>query len=125
MLNAGTSLSTKDWGGDDQVERWNRILSVNLFGVLHGTQAFTERMIAQVSCLFTRALIPANFPRNRTQMLLSLSLALSRASLSLLATQLVSVPPASPAQLSTDLKLSQTTSPSQVRPVSPSAERVS
>lgn len=48
VLNAGTSQATKDWGGDDQIAAWNKILSVNLFGVLHGTQAFTERMVAQV-----------------------------------------------------------------------------
>ena len=46
-LNAGTSVPTKDWGGD--VQNWRKILDVNLYGVLHGTQAFCDRMIAQGS----------------------------------------------------------------------------
>ena len=43
--NAGVESSgMKPWDGP---EAWDRILSVNLMGVVHGVQAFTEAMISQ------------------------------------------------------------------------------
>jgi len=43
--NAGVESSgMKPWNGP---EAWNRILDVNLWGVVHGVQAFTEAMIPQ------------------------------------------------------------------------------
>ncbi|GAA5978782.1 hypothetical protein JCM5350_004819 [Sporobolomyces pararoseus] len=47
VLNAGTSVSSKSFGGD--LEPWNKLMSVNFGGVLNGTQAFVERMISQDS----------------------------------------------------------------------------
>jgi len=44
MNNAGTSRPTTCWGG---LEDWRRLFEVNLWGVVHGVQAFTESMIAQ------------------------------------------------------------------------------
>ncbi|GAA5957021.1 hypothetical protein JCM21900_001757 [Sporobolomyces salmonicolor] len=44
-LNAGISMPSKSFGGD--FEAWNKIMSVNFGGVLNGTQAFVERMVAQ------------------------------------------------------------------------------
>lgn len=45
MNNAGVESSgMKPWDGP---EAWDRILDVNLWGVVHGVQAFTEAMIPQ------------------------------------------------------------------------------
>jgi NAD(P)-dependent dehydrogenase (short-subunit alcohol dehydrogenase family) len=44
MNNAGTSPGGGPW---DHYERWQRVLSVNLWGVVNGVHAFTEAMIAQ------------------------------------------------------------------------------
>jgi len=46
MNNAGTN----DGGGPyENMKGWLRVLNVNLYGVIHGVQAFTEKMIAQNS----------------------------------------------------------------------------
>ncbi len=44
MNNAAIGHGSKSWGARD---RWAAILDVNLWGVIHGVQAFTERMLAQ------------------------------------------------------------------------------
>ncbi|GAA5837445.1 hypothetical protein JCM5353_007113 [Sporobolomyces roseus] len=47
VLNAGTSVSSKSFGGD--LEPWTKLMSVNFGGVLNGTQAFVDRMVSQDS----------------------------------------------------------------------------
>lgn len=44
MNNAGTSEKTGAWS---TLAQWQHLLGVNLWGVLHGVQAFTPAMIAQ------------------------------------------------------------------------------
>lgn len=44
MNNAGMSVPSSDWRG---IEDWRRTFEVNLWGILHGVQAFTAAMIAQ------------------------------------------------------------------------------
>ncbi|GAA5872922.1 hypothetical protein JCM8547_003265 [Rhodosporidiobolus lusitaniae] len=44
FLNAGIQLPSKSFGGD--VDAWTKTLAVNLMGVVHGQQAFVERMVA-------------------------------------------------------------------------------
>ena len=44
MNNAGIG---NGGGPFEHLERWQRVLAVNLWGVINGVQAFTERMIAQ------------------------------------------------------------------------------
>ncbi|GAA6010299.1 hypothetical protein JCM11491_006255 [Sporobolomyces phaffii] len=47
VLNAGTSVSSKSYGGD--LEPWTKLMAVNFGGVLNGTQAFVDRMVSQDS----------------------------------------------------------------------------
>ncbi len=42
MNNAGIARPTKAWEG---IENWRALIEVNLFGVVHGLQAFAPRMI--------------------------------------------------------------------------------
>jgi NAD(P)-dependent dehydrogenase (short-subunit alcohol dehydrogenase family) len=44
MNNAGISPPTQAW---DNLEHWERILSVNLWGVIHGMQVFVPKMLAR------------------------------------------------------------------------------
>ena len=44
MNNAGTSPGGGPW---DHYERWQRVISVNLWGVINGVHAFTQAMIDQ------------------------------------------------------------------------------
>ncbi|WP_437737441.1 SDR family NAD(P)-dependent oxidoreductase [Sorangium sp. So ce1335] len=44
MNNAGIGNGGKPWKDHD---RWRRLIEVNLWGVIHGVQAFTEAMLAQ------------------------------------------------------------------------------
>jgi NAD(P)-dependent dehydrogenase (short-subunit alcohol dehydrogenase family) len=44
MNNAGTAPGGGPW---EQIERWRRVLEVNLWGVINGLQAFTPSMLAQ------------------------------------------------------------------------------
>jgi NAD(P)-dependent dehydrogenase (short-subunit alcohol dehydrogenase family) len=44
MNNAGTAPGGGPW---DHYERWQRVLSVNLWGVINGVQTFTPPMLAQ------------------------------------------------------------------------------
>ncbi|WP_437615515.1 SDR family NAD(P)-dependent oxidoreductase [Sorangium sp. So ce834] len=44
MNNAGIGNGAKPW---KDVERWRRLIEVNLWGVIHGVHAFTEAMLAQ------------------------------------------------------------------------------
>ena len=44
MNNAGTGGGGKPW---ENLEGWRRVLEVNLWGVVHGLQVFTEGMIEQ------------------------------------------------------------------------------
>ena len=44
MNNAGTSPGGGPW---DHYERWQRVLNVNLWGVINGVQSFTQAMIDQ------------------------------------------------------------------------------
>jgi NAD(P)-dependent dehydrogenase (short-subunit alcohol dehydrogenase family) len=44
MNNAGTSPGGGPW---DRYERWQRVLNVNLWGVINGVQSFTQAMIDQ------------------------------------------------------------------------------
>ena len=44
MNNAGTSPGGGPW---DHYERWERVLSVNLWGVINGVHAFTQAIINQ------------------------------------------------------------------------------
>ena len=46
MNNAGTSPGGGPW---DHYERWQRVLNVNLWGVINGVQSFTQAMIDQHS----------------------------------------------------------------------------
>jgi len=46
MNNAGTSPGGGPW---DHYERWQRVLNVNLWGVINGVQSFTHAMIDQHS----------------------------------------------------------------------------
>ncbi|RYI79600.1 MAG: SDR family NAD(P)-dependent oxidoreductase, partial [Acetobacteraceae bacterium] len=44
MNNAGTAPGGGPW---DNIAGWQRVLGVNLWGVIHGLQVFTEAMLAQ------------------------------------------------------------------------------
>jgi NAD(P)-dependent dehydrogenase (short-subunit alcohol dehydrogenase family) len=44
MNNAGTSPGGGPW---DHIDRWRRVLEVNLWGVINGVQTFTPRMLEQ------------------------------------------------------------------------------
>ena len=44
MNNAGTAPGGGPW---DHIERWKRVLDVNLWGVIHGVQTFAPAMLAQ------------------------------------------------------------------------------
>src|SRR5262245_7358453 len=44
MNNAGTAPGGGPW---DHIERWRRVLEVNLWGVIHGVQTFVPAMLAQ------------------------------------------------------------------------------
>ena len=44
MNNAGTSPGGGPW---DHIDRWRRVLEVNLWGVIHGVQVFAPRMLEQ------------------------------------------------------------------------------
>lgn len=44
MNNAGTSPGGGPW---DHIDRWQRVLNVNLWGVINGVQTFTPRMLEQ------------------------------------------------------------------------------
>jgi NAD(P)-dependent dehydrogenase (short-subunit alcohol dehydrogenase family) len=44
MNNAGTSPGGGPW---DHIDRWRRVLEVNLWGVIHGVQVFAPRMLDQ------------------------------------------------------------------------------
>ena len=44
MNNAGTSQPSGAWSG---LAQWQHIINVNLWGIVHGVQAFTAAMIAQ------------------------------------------------------------------------------
>jgi NAD(P)-dependent dehydrogenase (short-subunit alcohol dehydrogenase family) len=44
MNNAGTAPGGGPW---DHIERWRRVLEVNLWGVIHGVQIFSPAMLAQ------------------------------------------------------------------------------
>jgi NAD(P)-dependent dehydrogenase (short-subunit alcohol dehydrogenase family) len=44
MNNAGTAPGGGPW---DHIDRWRKVLDVNLWGVIHGVQVFTPRMLAQ------------------------------------------------------------------------------
>jgi len=44
MNNAGTAPGGGPW---DHIDRWKRVLDVNLWGVINGVQSFTPRMLAQ------------------------------------------------------------------------------
>jgi len=46
MNNAGTAPGGGPW---DHYERWQRVLNVNLWGVINGVQTFTPAMLAQKS----------------------------------------------------------------------------
>jgi NAD(P)-dependent dehydrogenase (short-subunit alcohol dehydrogenase family) len=44
MNNAGTAPGGGPW---EHIDRWRRVLEVNLWGVIHGVQTFTPRMLEQ------------------------------------------------------------------------------
>jgi NAD(P)-dependent dehydrogenase (short-subunit alcohol dehydrogenase family) len=44
MNNAGTAPGGGPW---DHIDRWRRVLEVNLWGVIHGVQTFSPAMLAQ------------------------------------------------------------------------------
>jgi NAD(P)-dependent dehydrogenase (short-subunit alcohol dehydrogenase family) len=44
MNNAGTSPGGGPW---DHIDRWRRVLEVNLWGIINGVQSFTPRMLEQ------------------------------------------------------------------------------
>jgi NAD(P)-dependent dehydrogenase (short-subunit alcohol dehydrogenase family) len=44
MNNAGTAPGGGPW---DNIDRWRRVLEVNLWGVINGVQSFTPRMLEQ------------------------------------------------------------------------------
>lgn len=44
MNNAGTAPGGGPW---DHIERWRKVLEVNLWGVIHGVQTFAPSMLAQ------------------------------------------------------------------------------
>jgi NAD(P)-dependent dehydrogenase (short-subunit alcohol dehydrogenase family) len=44
MNNAGTAHGGGPW---EHIDRWRRVLEVNLWGVIHGVQFFTPRMLEQ------------------------------------------------------------------------------
>lgn len=44
MNNAGTAPGGGPW---DHIDRWRRVLEVNLWGVINGVQSFAPRMLAQ------------------------------------------------------------------------------
>ena len=44
MNNAGTAPGGGPW---DHIDRWRRVLEVNLWGAIHGVQVFTPRMLEQ------------------------------------------------------------------------------
>ena len=46
MNNAGTAPGGGPW---DHIDRWRRVLEVNLWGVIHGVQTFAPAMLAQKS----------------------------------------------------------------------------
>lgn len=49
VLNAGIQIPTKDFSHEPEANlaAWNKVLGVNAFGVLHGTQAFVDGMVKQ------------------------------------------------------------------------------
>ncbi|KZL06147.1 SDR family NAD(P)-dependent oxidoreductase [Pseudovibrio sp. Ad26] len=42
MNNAGIEIPSSSWG---EMENWRKLISVNLFGVIHGVHAFLPRMV--------------------------------------------------------------------------------
>lgn len=44
MNNAGTAPGGGPW---DHIDRWRKVLDVNLWGVIHGVQTFSPRMLGQ------------------------------------------------------------------------------
>ncbi|MFP6781140.1 MAG: SDR family NAD(P)-dependent oxidoreductase [Gammaproteobacteria bacterium] len=46
MNNAGTSQKTTSWG---ELDHWRHLIGVNMWGIIHGIQAFAETMIEQGS----------------------------------------------------------------------------
>ncbi len=46
MNNAGTSVPTSSWG---ELDNWRHLIDVNMWGILHGIQTFTQSMIDQGS----------------------------------------------------------------------------
>ena len=48
MNNAGTAPGGGPW---DHIDRWRRVLEVNLWGVINGVQSFTPRMLEQEHAL--------------------------------------------------------------------------
>jgi NAD(P)-dependent dehydrogenase (short-subunit alcohol dehydrogenase family) len=46
MNNAGTAPGGGPW---DHIDRWRRVLDVNLWGVINGVQSFTPHMLAQAT----------------------------------------------------------------------------
>ena len=51
MNNAGTAPGGGPW---EHIDRWRRVLEVNLWGVINGVQSFTPRMLAQGTRLCDR-----------------------------------------------------------------------
>ena len=47
VLMNNAAMNTGDGKPWQDADRWRRVIDVNLMGVVHGVQAFTERMIAQ------------------------------------------------------------------------------
>ncbi len=43
MNNAGIEIPSSSWG---EMDNWRKLISVNLFGVIHGVHAFLPRMVA-------------------------------------------------------------------------------
>lgn len=46
-LNAGAGGPTKSYGSREEMQKWKKIMNVNLGGVQNGTAAFVQRMVDQ------------------------------------------------------------------------------
>lgn len=60
-LNAGIGSKVKAYG-EDIVDEWQKTFAVNLFGVVNATEAFVDRMIAQVRLPVSRTGPAWKFP---------------------------------------------------------------
>lgn len=47
LLNAGVQIPTANYKEGGDLTSWNKVLDVNLYGVINGVQAFVDSMVKQ------------------------------------------------------------------------------